>query len=249
MYRVVIIDDDEWILRGIECTFPWAEYGFCVEASFTEPKELFDYLKKNRADVIFTDIKMPGITGLELIEGIREDLGLRHILFIIISAYDDYDFMRKAINLGVVDYCRKPIRREAADSILRELSQRLARGRKEEKPANIAHDGFQKIIDYINENLNSRLTLKELSRYSSYNANYICSLFRDYTNMSFSKYLLTLRMQKAKELFDSHRYSVKEVQSMVGYTEYSYFHSAFTKYFGITPAKYLKGETAKERED
>ena len=95
-------------------------------------------------------------------------------------------------------------------------------------------------IDYINRNLDKLITLKELAKHSNYNSNYICMMFREYLGMNFSKYLLSERMKKAKELFDTGRYSVKEVQTMVGYAEYSYFHSEFTKFYGITPAKYLK---------
>lgn len=254
MYRVALIDDDEWILKGIEHTFPWDKYGFLPVAKFTEPKDLFDFLSKNSVDVIFTDIKMMGMTGLELIEKVKKDLGLSEMLFVIISAYDDYDFMREAIKLGVVDYCRKPILRSAAEKIMQDLSEKLKERQNNKNEVlneqnNInslpAHDGLQKIIDYINKNLERRLTLSDIANYSGYNSSYICSLFKDYMNTSFSEYLMEARMKKAKELFDTKKYSIKEVQSFVGYADYSYFHSTFTKYYGITPSKYLKGDLPK----
>lgn len=242
MYRVILVDDDEWILRGIEHTFPWEKYNFKVEASFTDPSELFTYLETDTADVVFTDIRMMSMTGLDMIEKIRNNLGIKDILYIIISAYDDYEFMRKAINLGVVDYCRKPISAQSAETILQNLTSKLESMHKSEPDAHTvsAHEGFRGILDYINRNLDKRITLKELSKQSNYNSNYICMMFREYLGMNFSKYLLSERMKKAKELFDTGRYSVKEVQTMVGYAEYSYFHSEFTKFYGITPAKYLK---------
>ena len=245
MFKVALLDDEEWILKGIECTFPWEEYGFCVAARFTEPEELIEFLKTDKVDVIFTDIKMLGMSGLELIEKIQADLEIYDVLYVIISAYDDYDLMRKAINLGVVDYCRKPIQREAAHKILQNLEKKL-KNRKTNDSDSMAHIRLSEIISYINENMGRRLTLKDVAKHSGYNSNYICLLFRNNIGMSFSEYLLSVRMKKAKELFDTKKYSVKEVQMMVGYAEYSYFHSTFTKYFGITPAKYLKGEAKEE---
>lgn len=249
MYKVALVDDDEWILKGIEHTFEWDKYGFCVAAKFTEPNDLLEYLKTNTVSVIFTDIKMMDMTGLELIDKVKNGMGFKNIIFVIISAYDDYDFMREAIKLGVADYCRKPILRSAAEKIMQDLKLKLdlpqrskTENLNDEKGDMPVHEGLQKIIDYINGNLEKRLTLTDAASRFGYNASYVSSLFKVYLNTGFSEYLMAMRMKKAKELFDTKKYSIKEVQTFVGYADYSYFHSTFTKYYGITPSKYLKGE-------
>lgn len=215
MYRVALIDDDEWILKGIEHTFPWDKYGFSPVAKFTEPKDLLDFLSKNSVDVIFTDIKMMGMTGLELIEKVKKDLGLSDMLFVIISAYDDYDFMREAIKLGVVDYCRKPILRSAAEKIMQDLSEKLTarQNNKNEvlneqnnKNALPAHDGLQKIIDYINKNLERRLTLSDIANYSGYNSSAVMAAQKlgdiDWLKSIFPKLKLHIKHWEDTQLTD-----------------------------------------------
>lgn len=244
MYRVALLEDDEWVIKGIEASFNWAKYGMEVVGSFLDPLSLLEYLKTNDVDVVFTDINMPNMTGLELIHEIKTGMGRDDILFVIISAYDDYEFMRKAISLGVVDYCKKPIEKEKTDETLEEVLQALKKLGKQ--PERTEARDFDTLIAYINENYEKSLHLEDLSRKFYFNPNYLCMLFRRRLDTTFSEYIKSVRMKKAKELFDAGILTVSEVSSSVGYRDYSYFHKTFSSYFGITPAQYKKKAGKKE---
>ena len=118
--KVVIVEDEKWILKGIERLFKWEEYGFCVDYMTTSPNEAFEYITENKPDVLFTDVKMREMTGLELITRLKE-AGIEP-LCIVISGYDNFEYMHSAIRLRVFDYCLKPLSEEDADEILRNLS-------------------------------------------------------------------------------------------------------------------------------
>ena len=243
MYRVALLEDDEWVIKGIEASFRWSEYDMEVVGSFLDPISLLDYLKTNDVDVVFTDINMPKMSGLELINEIKNVHGRDDILFVIISAYDDYEFMRKAISLGVCDYCKKPIEKEKTDETLERVLRALKKLGKQ--PHRTEARDFDTLIKYINENYDKNLHLDDLSRKFYFNPNYLCMLFRKRLDTTFIEYIKSVRMKKAKELFDNKNITVSEVSSSVGYRDYSYFHKTFSAYFGITPAQYKKNAAQK----
>ncbi len=243
MYRVALLEGDEREIKNIEASFNWAKYGMEVIGSFQDPKEMLSYLKINDVDVVFTDINMPNMTGFELIEEIKTKMSRDDILFVITSPNDDYEYMRKAIRLGAIDYCKVPIKNENTDEVLAGVLSALKKLGK--APKRIEGRDFESLIGYINENYSKNLHLEDLSRKFYFNPNYLCMLFRRRLDTTFSEYIKSVRMNKAKELFENGNITVSEVSGLVGYRDYSYFHKTFSAYFGITPAQYKKSVAKK----
>lgn len=246
MYRVALLKDDEKKIKTIETSFNWVKYGMEVIGGFRDPKEMLSYLKTNDVDVIFTGINMPNMTGFEFIEEIKTKMGRDDILFVIVSADNDYENMRKAIRLGAVDYLKTPVKSENTDEVLAGVASALKKLGK--APKRVEGRDFESLIGYINENYSKNLHLEDLSRKFYFNPNYLCMLFRRRLDTTFSEYIKSVRMNKAKELFESRNITVSEVSGLVGYRDYSYFHKTFSAYFGITPAQYKKS-VAKKTED
>ncbi|MBF9016563.1 MULTISPECIES: response regulator [unclassified Oceanispirochaeta] len=107
MNRVIIVDDDPLVCQGLSVIIPWKEYGFEISHTFKDGFSALDYLKENPVELVITDIKMPGMNGVELIEKIRRESIPSQIL--ILSGYDDYEYLKKAITLNVVSYLMKPV--------------------------------------------------------------------------------------------------------------------------------------------
>lgn len=240
MYKVAIIDDDKLIIEGIKFSFDWKKFNCEIVETFRTPTAFLEYLKSgNTIDLAFCDIKMPIMDGLTLIETVKNEMKLeKQPLFVILSAYSDYEYCRKAINIGVVDYCLKPINKDETDAILEKAISKLP-------PDNsvqpiYAAKNFAQIISYINENYHEKITLKLISKKFFFNKNYICLLFKKNLNTTFSNYLKTIRLEKAKDMILEGKYSISEIAEKTGYADYSYFHSSFQKYFGQTPASLFK---------
>ena len=247
-YSVVIIDDDRLIIEGIKSSFNWQKYNFEVTHTFRDPISFFEYLKSgNHVDVAFCDIKMPKMNGLMLIEKIRCELDMSSPLFVILSAYDDYKYMRKAINIGVIDYCLKPIDKNETDAI---LEKALAKLLPQEKPDN-SHNNkdFAMLINYINTHYHEKITLEQLSQKFFFNSNYLCLLFKKNLNMTFSNYLKKVRMEKAAELLLEGKYNMHTIAEKTGYPDYSYFNKSFHSYYGKTPVSFLKQHSSKQGGD
>ena len=107
MYRVFIADDESWILERLVTTIDWQSIGAEVVGRSMNGREAYEKISGQEIDVLITDIRMPEIDGLELIEEVRKQQ--RSIKCIIISGYSDFSYARKAIQEGVSDYILKPV--------------------------------------------------------------------------------------------------------------------------------------------
>ncbi|NOU94838.1 response regulator [Paenibacillus sp. LMG 31456] len=127
MYSVLIVDDEPWILKGIRSTFKWDKLGFQVIAETTDSLEAFEIIVRQKPDVILTDIRMPELSGIELMKQCREQ-GIRSE-FIIISGASDFHYAQESIRLGCFDYLLKPLQFEEAEALLERLLRHLERAR------------------------------------------------------------------------------------------------------------------------
>ncbi|WP_171655612.1 response regulator [Paenibacillus foliorum] len=124
MYKVIIIDDDCIIRRGLIQLIPWNEHGFELAGSSDNGKDGLELIRKVQPHLIITDIRMPFMNGLELTEIVKEEYP--HIKIIMLTSYDDFDFAKQALKLKVFDYLLKPFDNEtiikAAASAMHELA-------------------------------------------------------------------------------------------------------------------------------
>ena len=107
MYQAIIIDDETLFLRHLETNVPWARYRTHIQRAFSSSQLALDYLKANPAiDILFTDIKMPGVNGIELIRALP--IAVKQRAFIIaLSGYEEYALVREAFLAGASDYLLK----------------------------------------------------------------------------------------------------------------------------------------------
>lgn len=105
LFTVVIADDDALVLEDLKSLVDWVKLGFMIQAVAANGNAAFDYVKKYKPDLLITDILMPGITGLELIEKVQQIHP--EIKIMIISSYGEFDYAKKAISLDVHDYLLK----------------------------------------------------------------------------------------------------------------------------------------------
>lgn len=126
-YRVIAVDDEIWALRGLCNIVDWGSYGYEVIGSFTDPHEALDNIISEKPDVVFTDIRMPDIDGMGLIDAIG-NAGVRAHL-VIVSAYRDFDVAKRAISKNVTDYLMKPLDKKEVAELLQRMHAALDRER------------------------------------------------------------------------------------------------------------------------
>jgi len=122
MLKVLLIDDEPFILQGLQILINWNEEGYEIAAALSNGKEAYDYLKENKVDLIISDIQMPVMTGLELLEAIHTE-NISDARFALLTGYDDFSYAQKAIRHNCMDYILKPVQKDSILSLLRNVSK------------------------------------------------------------------------------------------------------------------------------
>ena len=107
MYRVLIVDDEKSILEGLECIINWEEFGIEIAGLCSNGIDALNVIDNTKIHILITDIKMFKMNGLELINQIRERS--LNIKCIVLSGYDDFDYVKEAMLLGIENYLLKPV--------------------------------------------------------------------------------------------------------------------------------------------
>ncbi|MBW7453998.1 response regulator, partial [Paenibacillus sepulcri] len=133
MYSVLLVDDEIWSLEGIRKLFDWEKQGFTVTAQVTDASEAYDLICSTKPDVVFTDIRMPEISGIELLTKTRK-AGIQSE-FVIVSGFAEFEYAQEALRRGAFDYQLKPIDPDEAGLLLQKLKAQLDLNLEQERSA------------------------------------------------------------------------------------------------------------------
>jgi two-component system response regulator YesN len=122
MLRVLLVDDEPFILQGLKVLIDWHQEGFEIAGAVSNGEEAIEFLKDNQIDLIIADVKMPIMTGLELLAKIRKEK-ISDAYFVILSGHADFSFAREAIRYECTDYILKPVEKEELIDILHKVGR------------------------------------------------------------------------------------------------------------------------------
>lgn len=129
LLQAVIVDDEKTIRDGLVSIVNWNELGYAVAGVFASGNQALEYISSHEVDLLLTDIKMPGMSGLELIEAVRK-LG-KKLQILILSGHDDFHFVKKALHHNAVDYILKPTDITELEKALSKAADQLTQERED----------------------------------------------------------------------------------------------------------------------
>ncbi|WP_179107319.1 response regulator transcription factor [Sediminibacillus massiliensis] len=151
MYKVLLVDDERMILEGISSIVDWESQGTALSGKARNGIEALDFIKENQPDIVISDITMPGLDGMELIEKSSEEFP--EIKWIFLSGYNEFEYAQKAMRYGVKHYLLKPCNEEVITEALKELVDDLDSQQEEslylkdiETRASMAVDGEKEML-------------------------------------------------------------------------------------------------------
>ena len=123
MLKVFLVEDERIMREGLRDSIPWEKYGYVFVGEASDGEMALPLIRKTRPDVLITDIKMPFMDGLALSQIVTSEFPGTKI--IIISGYDDFEYARQAIDIGVEQYLLKPVTRAALQKVLTQISEKI----------------------------------------------------------------------------------------------------------------------------
>ncbi len=119
----MLVDDEYMILKGLERIIDWSEFGFEVSVTCKSTVKALEYLENSSIDLVVADVNMPTMTGLEMIEAAKQkDIPFE---FVILSGYQDFEYVQRGLQMGAVDYLLKPIDSNKLKDVLTRIKSKL----------------------------------------------------------------------------------------------------------------------------
>ena len=123
MYKVLLVDDEYMITEGLKRLIPFEKWDMEVVATANHADDALEYVREHPVDIVISDVNMPDKTGLEMIQEMK-DL-LPDAYYILLSGYQEFDYVKKAMNLSVVDYLVKPVDKVELGHLLEKIVTQL----------------------------------------------------------------------------------------------------------------------------
>jgi len=260
MYRIVIADD-EWVIReGLKHTIPWEDLGCQIVGEAVDGISAWQQIECNAPDILLTDIRMPGIDGLELAMQVSQNYPMVKIIFL--TGFDEFAYAQQAVKVGASDYILKPTNTDELIKVIRRITCDIADERRKSDhmkwlEARVADLGeqeqqddlltfykdkydFRAVYSYLDQHYHEDIALQDIASLVHMSEGHFCRQFKKQTGHNFLEFLTNLRMEKAKPLLVDLSLKIYEVSIKVGYQDSRYFSQIFRKVTGDTPTEFRK---------
>ena len=228
MYRVLLVEDEEIIRKGIRYSVPWEECGCSVVGEAENGAAGEEKIAELQPDIVITDITMPVKNGLEMIADTREKF---NYIAIILTGYSEFEYAQQAIRLaGDNQYLQQ--REDEAEAV---RSRTALPPLSEDK---VTDPLVLRIVAYLKENYRSKITLADLQEQFHYSERYINQKFQKELGTTVIDYLNRCRIQNALELIRKGKLPISQIGWECGIGEYKYFNHVFKKYIGCSVREY-----------
>lgn len=148
-YRVLLVDDEEEIRAGISRKIDWDSLGFTLAGEADNGEEALELAELVRPDVVLTDIKMPFMDGLELCRRLKRVLPAAKT--VVFSGFDDFEYARKAVGMGVSEYIMKPINAQEMSGVLLRLKDQLDQQQAERRDMESLRRRYEESLPVLRE--------------------------------------------------------------------------------------------------
>lgn len=254
----LLIADDEMIIRKGLLSLPWA--GLEINEIFEAENGLVakEILDKENIDILISDIKMPGFTGLELAKYIK-DYSMDTAV-ILLTGYSDFEYARNALRHQVFDYVLKPVKQEEIFQIVKRLLDVLERKRRQENIVNKYENAVSRvdlseqfflifrgideqamnIIQGMVKNYASGISLNSLAEKYHFSVGYLSRMIKKETGYSFSVILNTIRLTVAVNMLQAESKKINLICEYAGFSDPKYFSQVFKRAFKCSPGEFRK---------
>lgn len=232
--KVFIVDDEKIIRKGISSILQQHIPSLEIIGEAADGAEALEKISANVPDIVITDVKMPNMDGVELTKELHRQHPSTKI--IVLSGYDDYNYVRQSMKNGALDYLLKPIDKHEFLSLINLLVRNESESK--EQPKTDSNELISNAKNYIRKHYSDDITMTQVADYVHLNPSYFSKLFRTKTGLTFSVYLTDVRISQAKQLLLNPNIKIYEVCEKVGFSDSVTFNRSFKRVVGVSPSEF-----------
>ena len=206
-------------------------------------------MKTQSVDVIFTDVEMYEVSGLEVAKWVADNCP--GVIVVMISGHKEFDYVKEALQVNVFDYILKPINPKEVEEVFIKIRQKLDKEREKErrvkkKSSEESEDvlssqhAIKKAREYIEIHIAEDLSVEKIAGSVALSQSYFSREFKKQTGDSVMDYVIKVRMNRAVDMVCGGETSQSKIASAVGYSDLKYFQRSFKKYTGYTVKEYRR---------
>ncbi|MHA6485465.1 response regulator transcription factor [Paenibacillus sp. strain BS8-2] len=251
MWRTIIVEDELPARTSLRKLLAKTELSIEIVGEACDGEEGLALIRELEPDIVFSDIHMPVMDGVKLLQTVREE-GLE-CRFLMLTAFSEFEYARQAVEYGASGYLLKlsldlKSLRQALEKVIAELGkqEKLRKADKwfpdksEESPTD--HPEMNRIIVFLEEHYAEDISLKRMAELISMDASYVSDLFKRKTGMTLTHYIQQRRIQAAKMLLSETERTVSDIGQQVGFENDNYFIKIFKRWCNVTPNEYRKNQ-------
>lgn len=247
-YKLLICDDERRIREGIRQTVDWESIGIGLVGTAADGEEGWAWVCEHRPELVLTDIRMPKMDGLDLLNKIMVTFPYTKV--ILLTGYDEFKYAQQAVRSRAYDYIMKP---SNPDILIRNCKAALdewAAGSKRGVLQEPAQDDMellaQQIIRYVQDHYMDPITLETAAKEIHMSTVHLNRIMKKKTGTTFLEYLTHVRIEEAKRMLQTTKKTVHEICFDVGYKDPKYFSQLFRKVAGSKPSEFAAGLRSRE---
>jgi two-component system, response regulator YesN len=244
---ILIAEDQPHFRSGLHAIVEQQMPEYTIIGEVDNGEDAWHHISTQQPEVALLDIRMPGISGIEVAERMYSS-GL-DTLFVMITGYQEFHYAQSALRFGAFDFILKPCSEEEIIAVLnkaqlkvrekqviREQLKIVGRAKLESAPHFDAV--VDKITRYIDENFMNDCSVSAIAAHVYLNPTYLSTVYKKKTGIALSAYLTKVRLGQAMLLLAGTEMKITEISEATGFGEPAYFASVFKKTLGVSPSDY-----------
>jgi two-component system response regulator YesN len=234
LLKVLLVDDEPFVIEGLKIMVDWNKYGFSICGEASNGEDALEIVKSCNPHLVVTDIRMPVMDGLQLIKAVYETSDIRS-KFVVLSGYDDFEYIQMAMRYNVSDYILKPLDVDELDRVMDKVCEQI-------KEESTQIESRNKQLDFIADTTIQRIINGEVKESIVNRANFILELEKDedlglimFEIDDFDKWMSDFDEIKLRLVREDIRTTIKK--SMNNRFDHNIFEDDLGRFFIITSQK------------
>lgn len=236
MFKVVLVDDEYIIVEGLHRVVDWEGFGCTVVGTAEDAAMGAELIRREKPDILFTDIRMPGDDGLTMLAGLRSEFPDMQVC--VLTGYREFNYAQEAIRLGVTRYLLKPSKMDEIREALQAMTGKLKTTVTDEEEATASSFIVRRAVSFMEEHYAEKLTLQDVADHCYVSSWHLSKLLNKYSDKSFYDILNAVRIEQAKKLLADPQCRIGDISEAVGYADTAHFSRVFKKLEGISANEY-----------